>query len=64
MAYSETDLDSIPVGYRFHPTDEELFCYYLKLKMQGDKDYEVRAIREVNICKHEPWDLPGTHLSY
>ena len=64
MTYSETDLDSIPVGYRFHPTDEELFCYYLKLKMQGDKDYEVRAIREVNICKHEPWDLPGTHLSY
>ncbi|KAK4578183.1 hypothetical protein RGQ29_028358 [Quercus rubra] len=59
MAYSETDLDSIPVGYRFHPTDEELFCYYLKLKMQGGKDYEVRAIREVNICKHEPWDLPG-----
>ncbi|XP_075670529.1 uncharacterized protein LOC142640352 [Castanea sativa] len=59
MAYSETGLDSIPVGYRFHPTDEELVSYYLRLKMQGDKEYEVRAISEVNICKYEPWDLPG-----
>ncbi|KAK7859734.1 protein ntm1-like 9 [Quercus suber] len=59
MTYSETGLDSIPVGFRFLPTDEELVSYYLKLKMQGDKDYEVRAISEVNICKHEPWDLPG-----
>jgi len=52
-------MESIPVGFRFHPTDEELVSYYLKLKMQGDKDYEVRAISEVNICKHEPWDYPG-----
>ncbi|XP_030930099.1 protein NTM1-like 9 [Quercus lobata] len=59
MTYSETGLDSIPVGYRFHPTDEELVSHYLGLKMQGDKEYEVRAIGEVNICKYEPWDLPG-----
>ncbi|KAK4578180.1 hypothetical protein RGQ29_028356, partial [Quercus rubra] len=50
--------DSITVGYRFRPTDEELVTYYLRLKMQGDKDFEVRAIREVNIYKYEPWDLP------
>ncbi|XP_023925293.1 NAC domain-containing protein 69 [Quercus suber] len=59
MTYSETGLDSIPVGYRFYPTDEELVSYYLRLKMQGDKEYEVRAIGEVNICKYEPCELPG-----
>ena len=63
MTYSETGLDSIPVGYRFRPTDEELVTYYLRLKMQGDKDFEVRAIREVNIYKYEPWDLPRTYLT-
>ena len=61
---SETGMESIPVGFRFHPTDEELVNHYLRLKMQGDKENEVRAIGEVNICKYEPWDLPGTHLSY
>jgi len=52
-------MESIPVGFRFHPTDEELVNHYLRLKMQGGKDFEVRAISEVNICKHEPWDYPG-----
>ncbi|KAM4094738.1 hypothetical protein ACB094_06G216800 [Castanea mollissima] len=52
-------LESIPVGFRFRPTDEELISHYLKLKMQGGRDVEVRAIGEVNIYKYEPWDLPG-----
>nr|XP_023925291.1 NAC domain-containing protein 96-like [Quercus suber] len=47
----------VPVGYRFRPTDEELVSHYLRLKMQGGKDFEVQAIGEVNIYKHEPWDL-------
>ncbi|XP_030930098.1 NAC domain-containing protein 96-like [Quercus lobata] len=57
MTSSGTGLE-VPVGYRFHPTDEELVNHYLRLKMQGGKDFEVRAIGEVNIYKHEPWDLP------
>ena len=63
MTSSGTGVE-VPVGYRFHPTDEELVSHYLRLKMQGGKDFEVRAIGEVNIYKHEPWDLPGTYLSY
>ncbi|KAL4622022.1 hypothetical protein ACB092_06G267300 [Castanea dentata] len=59
MTYSETGLESIPVGYRFHPTEEELLGHYLRLKMQGGNDYDVRAIGEVNIYNYEPWDLPG-----
>nr|GMD63573.1 NAC domain-containing protein 62-like [Ipomoea batatas] len=51
-------LSSLPVGFRFHPTDEELITHYLKLKINGSKA-EVGVIRKIDICKLEPWDLPG-----
>ncbi|XP_056845673.1 NAC domain containing protein 52 isoform X2 [Raphanus sativus] len=43
-------------GFRFHPTDEELVSYYLKRKVLG-KPVRFDAIGEVDIYKHEPWDL-------
>lgn len=52
--------DSLPVGYRFHPTHEELVGHYLNHKLLGDDDSKVNnIIAEVDICKFEPWDLPG-----
>ncbi|KAH8494707.1 hypothetical protein H0E87_021197 [Populus deltoides] len=51
-------VDSLPLGFRFRPTDEELISHYLRLKING-RDSEVEVIPEIDICKWEPWDLPG-----
>ncbi|KAJ6811233.1 NAC domain-containing protein 74-like [Iris pallida] len=49
---------SLPPGFGFHPTDVELVSHYLRRKIHGLKiDFEV--IPEVDIYKHEPWDLPA-----
>ncbi|CAN1171218.1 NAC domain-containing protein 89 [Linum perenne] len=45
-------------GFRFSPSDVELISYYLKKKMDGEEKC-VEVIPEVEICKHEPWDLPA-----
>lgn len=50
---------SLPPGFRFHPTDEELVAYYLDRKISG-RTIELEIIPEVDLYKCEPWDLPGT----
>ncbi|GLJ22552.1 hypothetical protein SUGI_0424440 [Cryptomeria japonica] len=49
---------SLPPGFRFHPSDEELLSYYLKRKVHGRK-IELDIIPEVDLYKCEPWDLPN-----
>ncbi|KAJ4844468.1 hypothetical protein Tsubulata_006055 [Turnera subulata] len=47
-----------PPGFRFHPTDEELVLYYLKRKMCR-KRLKLDIIRETDVYKWDPEDLPG-----
>ncbi|XP_031502356.1 NAC domain-containing protein 53-like isoform X2 [Nymphaea colorata] len=49
---------SLPPGFRFHPTDDELVSYYLKRKVNG-KPIRFNAISEIDVYKSEPWDLPA-----
>jgi hypothetical protein len=47
-------------GFRFHPTDEELVRFYLKRKIQ-QKSLPIELIRQLDIYKYDPWDLPSKH---
>uniref|UniRef100_A0A7N0UWI7 NAC domain-containing protein n=1 Tax=Kalanchoe fedtschenkoi TaxID=63787 RepID=A0A7N0UWI7_KALFE len=48
---------SLPPGFRFHPTDEELIDYYLKRKVEGLK-IELEVIPVIDLYKYDPWELP------
>ncbi|XP_021670159.2 NAC domain-containing protein 92-like isoform X4 [Hevea brasiliensis] len=50
--------ETLPPGFRFHPTDEELITYYLVNKI-SDANFTGKAIADVDLNKCEPWDLPG-----
>ncbi|KAE8708676.1 NAC domain containing 69-like protein isoform 1 [Hibiscus syriacus] len=52
------DLD---IGFRFLPPDEQIISFFLKNKMIGDHK-STRHIREVDLLKHEPWELPALSL--
>ncbi|KAK8589671.1 hypothetical protein V6N12_024064 [Hibiscus sabdariffa] len=49
---------SLPPGFRFHPTDEELILHYLKKKVSSSP-FPVSIIADVDIYKFDPWDLPA-----
>ncbi|GAA0177867.1 hypothetical protein LIER_29760 [Lithospermum erythrorhizon] len=50
--------ESLPPGFRFHPSDEELITCYLSNKV-SDFSFISRAIIDVDLNKCEPWDLPA-----
>uniref|UniRef100_A0A0D9X859 NAC domain-containing protein n=1 Tax=Leersia perrieri TaxID=77586 RepID=A0A0D9X859_9ORYZ len=50
-------LSSLPAGFRFFPTDEELVTYYLARKAM-DATFTSAAIRDVDLYSSDPWHLP------
>lgn len=49
---------SLPPGFRFHPTDQELIGYYLSRKIEG-LEIELEVIPVIDLYKFDPWELPG-----
>lgn len=50
--------DDVPLpGFRFHPTDEELVAFYLRRKVEK-RPLSIELIKQVDIYKYDPWDLP------
>ncbi|ERN13043.1 hypothetical protein AMTRI_Chr11g151070 [Amborella trichopoda] len=49
-----------PIGYRFYPTEEELLSFYLKNKLDGNREAQIdRIIPLVDIYSYDPWQLPA-----
>ncbi|XP_057453713.1 NAC domain-containing protein 72-like [Lotus japonicus] len=49
---------SLPPGFRFFPTDEELLVQYLCRKVAG-YHFSLPIIAEIDLYKFDPWVLPG-----
>ncbi|KAH7442479.1 hypothetical protein KP509_03G090900 [Ceratopteris richardii] len=49
-------LPSLPPGFRFQPTDEELIGYYLTRKVKG-MPIPASLIPDVDLYTYDPWDL-------
>jgi hypothetical protein len=51
---------SLPPGFRFFPTDEELLVQYLCRKVAGHH-FSLPIIAEIDLYKFDPWVLPGNY---
>ncbi|XP_059656602.1 NAC domain-containing protein 83-like [Cornus florida] len=58
LSFVKNGVLRLPPGFRFHPTDEELVVQYLKRKVFLCP-LPASIIPEVDVCKADPWDLPG-----
>ncbi|KAL3503254.1 hypothetical protein ACH5RR_037703 [Cinchona calisaya] len=61
MGVQETDplsQLSLPPGFRFYPTDEELLVQYLCKKVAG-YHFNLQVIGEIDLYKFDPWVLPS-----
>ncbi|XP_076929784.1 transcription factor JUNGBRUNNEN 1-like [Bidens hawaiensis] len=56
--HDQEEEEDVPLpGFRFHPLDEELVGFYLRRKVEK-KPITLELIKEIDIYKYDPWDLP------
>ncbi|GAA0140270.1 hypothetical protein LIER_01650 [Lithospermum erythrorhizon] len=48
---------TLPPGFRFHPSDQELVCHYLRNKIEN-QDVSRGTLVEIDLHICEPWQLP------
>ncbi|XP_020238156.1 NAC domain-containing protein 90 [Cajanus cajan] len=53
------NMEDLPPGFRFYPTEEELLAFYLHNQLQGQRHDMSRVIPVVDIHGVEPWTLPS-----
>lgn len=57
-------MEDMPPGFRFYPTEEELVSFFLRNKLEGNREdlnhLMNRVIPVVDIYEFNPWDLPRT----
>ncbi|XP_022777049.1 NAC domain-containing protein 83-like isoform X2 [Durio zibethinus] len=58
LNFVKNGLLRLPPGFRFHPTDEELVVQYLRRKVLA-WPLPASIIPEFDVCKADPWELPG-----
>nr|AFN55273.2 NAC domain-containing protein [Tamarix hispida] len=49
---------SLPPGFRFYPTDEELMVQYLCRRVAGHQ-FSLQIIGDIDLYKYDPWVLPS-----
>lgn len=54
---------SLPPGFRFYPTDEELLVQYLCRKVAG-YHFSLQVIGDIDLYKFDPWDLPSKQTCF
>ncbi|KAG8060236.1 hypothetical protein GUJ93_ZPchr0002g23677 [Zizania palustris] len=57
MALREIE-STLPPGFRFFPSDEELVCHYLHKKVTNERTSHGSTLVEVDLHAREPWELP------
>ncbi|KAF7002731.1 hypothetical protein CFC21_018173 [Triticum aestivum] len=48
---------TLPPGFRFYPSDQELVCHYLCKKVTNERASQGTLV-EVDLHAREPWELP------
>ncbi|KAF8039594.1 hypothetical protein BT93_B1955 [Corymbia citriodora subsp. variegata] len=52
------EMEELPRGYRFYPTEEELVSFYLRNQLEGRRQDMHRAVPVLDVYDIDPWQLP------